>query len=581
MNVKKVFLLSIGVFLVFLAGSLASAVTVTMTFEDPCSVMGALNNYDGDAFANVAAGHGGPSKPYISTAFFGGGHSAARRGIAEFALEPMRDVSVDPNALTSATLRFYFDDVIFPDNSPEPYTAQDFTLQLYTATANGMVDGTDANEADPTIGGEGVDDWEGNVVQDWRFVAGEVPDLPAGQEVVGVFGPEEPFPAKFDDDMLAIYGMIGFEVDVTNTLREILADPNVTYAGFRWICNNEGGYWTSMDPKGYLPSLAVDMVADEPMVFRLQSTDGGPVEGNHAGREYPVASDPDDEAVHITVGEWYGGHSPDAGVPTWPAQDGIIDWATFSDPNQSLDAVEAVAYDALDQPLYVYWDVVADQYVLIADEPNVPEGLEKVYYQAEVNSGTLNMGNTGIPAGHATDRQHVVLNEFNLMRPARYGLDPNHLVSAYLEVTIDRVIDMSLSGNNMALLPSIMYVNAYNGDGVLNTFESAQADFERIDQENADAVVWLTIDGTPEGDPITDLSLSWYKLVDPGLGEQFMIRIDVTDSVRQMLEDGAGFAGFVFSCLGDGEFTLASVDLVDTVNGTTYLPTLVLETDLQ
>ncbi|MDI6447498.1 hypothetical protein [Anaerobaca lacustris] len=580
MNAIRMLVWSAAVVVVLSVGSVTSAVTVTLTFEDPCSVMGALSNQDGDAYAVVAQGMGGPSKPYISTAFFGGGHSADRRAIAEFALKPMRDVSVDPNAVTSATLRFYFDDVIFPDNSPEPYTTQDFTLELYTETANGRLDGVDANDADATIGGEGPDDWQGRVVQSWRFVAGQVEGLQAGQKIVGMFGPDEPFPAAFDDDTLAIFGMIGFEVDVAEAVRNAIADPDVRYLGFRWICNSEGGYWTSMDPKGYLPSLAVDMVAEEPMVFALQSTDSGPVQGNHAGRPYHIFNDADDEAIYLTVGEWQGGHNPNA-VWTWPLADGIISWDVFTDPNGETDRPEVVTYDELGNTLYIYWDSAMEEYALIVDQNSVPDGLEKLYYEAEIADGTLNIGNNGIPPGGYADRQQVLLSEFNLMRPGRYGLDPNHLVSAHLEVTIDRVIDMAHTGNNMALIPSIMYVNAYEADGVLNLFENAQADFERINHEDADAVVWLTIDGSVEGDPITDFALSWYKLVDPGLGEQFTIRIDVTDAVRRMLENGAGYAGFVCSCSPDGEFALASVDLVDTVNGTTYLPRLVLETDLQ
>jgi hypothetical protein len=211
----------------------------------------------------------------------------------------------------------------------------------------------------------------------------------------------------------------------------------------------------------------------------------------------------------------------------------------------------------------------------------VPQGCEKVYYAEQTGSSPLNIGNNGVPAGGHADRQQVLLAEFNLMRPKRYGLDPNHLVSARVELTIDRIVDMSLGGNNMALLPTAMRVNAYNGDGVLNLFENAQADFERIDYEVADALAWLTIEGTVDGTPITDFALSWYKLVDPGLGEPFMLSLDVTEAVRERLAEGAGFGGFVFSCSPDGEYCLASVDLVDTVNGKTYLPALVIETDLQ
>jgi hypothetical protein len=48
-----------------------------------------------------------------------------------------------------------------------------------------------------------------------------------------------------------------------------------------------------------------------------------------------------------------------------------------------------------------------------------------------------------------------------------------------------------------------------------------------------------------------------------------------------MLADGADFSGFVLSGSADGEFCLASIDLVDDVRGSDYLPALVIETDLQ
>lgn len=72
---------------------------------------------------------------------------------------------------------------------------------------------------------------------------------------------------------------------------------------------------------------------------------------------------------------------------------------------------------------------------------------------------------------------------------------------------------MSLGGNHMALLPSLFYVNSFAGDGIVGRFENAQADFARIDHENADVSAPLTMDGTPKGTPITAFSLSWYKLV--------------------------------------------------------------------
>jgi hypothetical protein len=563
------------------AGS-AHGLTVTLVDGDPCVIMGSLIDGDGDQLSKPATGHGGRlSKPYISTEYpVTVRYAHPRRGIAEFALKALREVSTESNNVVSAKLRFYFDDVVFPDDSAAPWTTQDFIVETYTDTANGSIDGADANDADATITGEGIDDWQGDILQSWHFQAGDVNGLATGNPVVGIYGPNEPFPAEFDDDKLTIFGIIGFEVDVTQVVKDILVDPNMSHLGFRWVSKTEGGFWTSMDKKGYLPSLSIDMVADEPLSFRLQSTDAGETVGSHGGRPYHIFNSPEDEAIYLTVSEWQGGHFPDSEV-TWPIADGIINWDVFTDPNRSSDRPEAVTYDSQGNTLYVYWNPDNEDYVLIADENDVPDVLEKVYYSEEIGNGTLNMGNNGIPSGGYTDRQQVLLSEYNLMRPGRYGLDPNNLVSARIELTIDRVVDMSLSGNNMALLPSLLFVNAYSGDGILNLFENAQADFERIDHETADAEIWLTIDGTADGDPITDYSLSWYKLVDPGLDEELSISIDVTDAVRQLLQDDAAFAGFVCSCSDDGEFCLASVDLVDTINGVTYLPTLILETNLQ
>ncbi len=558
-------------------------VTVTLTYDDSCTVMGALTDDDGDTYSTVLYGHGGvPSKPYISTAFVGGGNYAHdRRAIAEFALKPMRWISTDPNAVQSTKLRFYFDDVIFPASSPEPYTTQDFTLELYTEVADGVLEGSDVNDLDSTEGGLDSDDWASEVVKSWRFQAGQIESLVPGQEIVGIYGPNEPFPAQFGDDELAIYGMIGFEVDVTTYVAEWLADPDVSYIGFRWISQSPDGYWTSMDPDGYLPTLSVDMVSDGPLSFVLKSSDTGPITGDqHSGRAYHLFNDPNDEAVYMTAREWTGSHSPKLNV-TWPIPDGIIEWDVFTDSNAESERPEAIAYDVSGEPFYVYWDTIHEDFVLVTDENDVSIEWEKVYYQEWSSDLPLSFGNFGPVAGASGDVQHAVLSEFKMERPSWYGLDPNHLTRATFELTVDRVVDMSLSGNNMALLPSLMYINAFAGDGIVGRFENAQEDFERIDHENADLAIWLTMDGTAEGTPITDFALSWYRLVEPGLGVPFTMSIDVTDIVKERLAEGADFSGFMLSGSPDGEFCLASIDLVDDVQGKDYLPALVLETDLQ
>lgn len=569
--------------LLAMAGGSAQGVTVTLTDGDSCVAMGAISNDDGDAASIVQTGHGGAAaKPYISTRYPSPGtYDHDRRAVAEFSLSPLRGVSTEASAVRSAKLTFHFDDVIWPQLSPNPWTTQDFTLEFYVETANGALDGSDVNDLDAGSGADGVDDWASTVVRNWRFLAGATGPFTAGQKVVGMFGPDEPFPAQFSDDELMIYGMIGFEVDVTAEVASALTDPNVSHVGFRWISNTPEGYWTSMDPKGYLPSLSVEMTAEEPLSFALQSSDIGPITGDqHSGRPYHVFNDAHDEAVYIVAAEWSGGHSPNPDV-VWPVPDGIIEWDVFTDPNGESDRPEAVTYASDGSVRHVYWNPAADDFVLIADENDVAEGLEKVRYGEWSSDLPMNMGNYGTKAGTAVDMQVALLSEFKLERSSWYGLDPNALVSARIELTIDRVVDMSLSGNNMSLLPSMLYVNSFAGDGIVGRFENAQADFERIDHENVDVAVPLTMDGTVEGTPITDFSLSWHKLVEPGLGEPFTMSIDVTESVKRLLTEGASFAGFVLSCSSDGEFCLASVDLVDDVRGKVYLPKLVLQTSLQ
>jgi hypothetical protein len=57
------------------------------------------------------------------------------------------------------------------------------------------------------------------------------------------------------------------------------------------------------------------------------------------------------------------------------------------------------------------------------------------------------------------------------------------------------------------------------------------------------------------------------------------MHIDVTEPLRRMLDEGADFAGFVLSASSDGEFCLASLDLVADMNDKSYLPSLVLVAD--
>jgi hypothetical protein len=557
-------------------------VTLRLTDGDPGVLTGSLDDTDQDQTSQISMSpFGTPSKPYISTISMGTFYARERRALAEYSLEALRKASENPQAIQSASLTFYFDDVIFPDDSPLPYTTQAFAIELFTDTANVAFDASDPNDTDAQILGTGLDDWSGGVIQRWEFQAGQV-DVPLvpGNDIMGIFGPDESYPANYGDDELALFGMIGFRVDVTEQIRTLYADPYTRTVGFRWINLSEGGFWTSMDPEGFLPTLEVSLNPDAPLVFTMQSDDKDAIVPDDSGRLSPLIGrpyhqidGPNDTGIYLTVNDWQGGHDPDEQV-TWPLSDGIINWPVFSDPNHTLDAEPALTAEGKS----VYWDEDLNDYILAGPEDTVAGGLEKVYYLDHYYDSTLLLANNGIPTGGSADRQYALLCEFSLAEAQRWQLDPNALTSARLELTIDRVIDMSLQGNREALLPALLFVNAYDGDGLLDTFENVQTDFERIDHANADLVMFLTMDQTETGPPITDLALATYRLVDPGLGTHFVYEIDVTELVRQHLATESPFTGFALSCSGDGAFVVGSLDDVDVEHSISYLPKLVLET---
>ena len=313
--------------------------------------------------------------------------------------------------------------------------------------------------------------------------------------------------------------------------------------------------------------------------FILQSNDTNEISGDHGGRPYHVFNE-GDEAVYITVSDWQGGHDPDD-HNAWPISDGFINWPTIDDPNGTTGRPEVYNVDSKGQIQYVYYNKTSGGYELYSSPDLSTESLVKQVYQEWENNGALNFGNNGLPSGGIADRQNAIVTEFDLNRPYLEGLNSENLISAYLEITIDRVVDMTLSGHNTSVIPSKMYVNAFAGDGIVGIYENAQADFDRIDHENADAEVWLTLDGKESGMSVTDFALSWYKLVDPGEGLPFTFQIDITDSLLDRLKDNVDFAGYTLSGSPDGDFTLASFDLVNNSTGDNYLPKLIITANVE
>ena len=334
----------------------------------------------------------------------------------------------------------------------------------------------------------------------------------------------------------------------------------------------------------YLLSIALTLCLSaagfaEVVEFSLQSSDSGVVTDQHGGRPYHVFDTPEDEAIYITASDWEGGHDPTLPVK-WPISDGFINWSVIQDPNGATGRPEVMTYNANGELAYLYLNVDTDEYE-IHDSPELSDDTIKklCYSEFKDSDSSLNFGNTGDPGRGLADRQNALITEFKLQRALDSGLAPDNLVSAKIEITIDDVVDMTLNGNNMALIPSKMFVNSFNADGILDRYENVQAAFDLIDHDNADNEVWLTLDNTETGWYVTDFTLSYYRLVAPGLDEPFTITIDVTDTFLNMLNEGSEYAGYVFSGSPDGDFTLASLDLVER-DGRNYLPKLVITADI-
>lgn len=262
MKSTKMMLIAALAAVVMCAGN-AQAAAITQTYGDDSVTMGAVTDNDLDGTSAVATGHGGtPALPSISTHFESESHSSYRKAIAEYSLSEIKAVSTDSADIQSSTLQFFFDDVVFPGNSPEAWTTQSFTLEVYTATANGVLDGSDTDDDDNSVGGTGLDDWSGASVASYTFTAGEYGAYTLGNEIVGIYSPTDLYPAEYGDDQFNLYGMIGFEVDVTSIIAALVTNGSSDYIGFRWTQNDAGGYWTSMDSADYLPTLTTTVVPE-------------------------------------------------------------------------------------------------------------------------------------------------------------------------------------------------------------------------------------------------------------------------------------------------------------------------------
>lgn len=280
-----------------------------------------------------------------------------------------------------------------------------------------------------------------------------------------------------------------------------------------------------------------------------------------------------------------GAHFPDFTVP-FPAADGIVDFAFWDMDEDPIANQGAEVINRLGQ--VVYRDADTEDFVFYhTDADAAGSGDEKLYYDANNQSiGALSFGNYGTQPGASSDAEYAAVTEFSLQGPVDEGFGGADLISATFTIYIDDVIDFGLTGSSIVALPSQAFVNVYEGEGDLTTYESVQSAFDLSDESTAaDTVDLEYVDPVFGTVPVTDFALGRAAIIGDGNGntlERLQFDFDVTDEVVALLNDGADFAGIVLGSTDDGDFTLGSIDafVLDTGSGEVlenYLPSLTLE----
>lgn len=187
-----------------------------------------------------------------------------RRSVNEYDLAAVRNFSNTPGDVLEAKFSFVFDDILFASSADRLLNS--FTLEVYTDTADGSLNG---GSDDPGTSYNG--DFEGGVIASLLFedAPGTKPDPVALPGIAETFtgeigGATVNYIEDYTDSDLIARGFIGFEVDVTSVLADVIDDNSVTHLGFRLV-SNEGinGAFQSLDASGgFNPALVVDVVPE-------------------------------------------------------------------------------------------------------------------------------------------------------------------------------------------------------------------------------------------------------------------------------------------------------------------------------
>ncbi len=302
----------------------------------------------------------------------------------------------------------------------------------------------------------------------------------------------------------------------------------------------------------------------------------------HSGRakNFIDILNPGDEAIYVEASDWSGGHNPNP-TGAWPTSDGIVGWAYWDAANDDPadQGPEVVTHDSQ----FVYWDPVAEDYALYANEGSITPGHVKLYYKDNEQSiGPLGFGNNGVPSGSGfvSDRAVAIASQYKMDRVYAQGGSAAYLTDARFTIHIDDVINMDLVSTD-GELPSQAFVNVYAGDGDLLDQQKVQDAFNAADSGTAADTVNLEFEHPISGVfmPITDTALALNDFLN-GL-DTLQFDFDVTTEVAALMSAEEGYVALTLGTSSDGDFTLGSIDRVvlDTETGEVIennLPTLVL-----
>lgn len=280
----------------------------------------------------------------------------------------------------------------------------------------------------------------------------------------------------------------------------------------------------------------------------------------HAGRakNFIDETNPSDEGIYLDPSDWVGGHNPNP-AGAWPISDGIVGWAYWDDVND--DPADQGPEVKTHDNQFVYWDPVAEDFVIYADEGSITPGHEKLYYKDNEQAvGPLAFGNNGIQSGHPSDRAVHIASQYKLDRVYAQGGSAAYLNSATFTIHIDDVLNMDLVSTD-GELPSQAFVNVYAGDGNLLDQAAAQAAFDASNSGTAADTVNLVFEDPFLGTlPITDFALARNSIFNGVPTLQF--DFDVTAEVAALLTADEAYAALTLGSSSDGDFTLGSIDRV-------------------